>query len=117
MVSLVSAGPYVALIAGMMLTGHPVTSPRERREVRSLAGYRAWETRRERDEFVAVNVPDELLSLWNRTKLQFSGTPEERLEAFLAYAHDHEDEGIEALADDADARLDAMIAEYQERAA
>ena len=87
----------------------------ESRETRSLAAYRGWERRRERDEFVAVNVPADLLPLWERTKLQFRGTPEERLEAFLAYAHDHEGEGVAALADEADAKLEAMIREFQRR--
>ncbi len=87
-----------------------------RREVRCVAAYRSWETRREREQAVTVNLSADLLPLWERTKLQFKGTPSERLEAFLAYAHDHEDAGIEAVMDEADAKLEAMIAEYQGRA-
>src|SRR5271156_224494 len=88
-----------------------------RREVRTTAAYRSWETRREREQAVTVNVPADMLPLWERTKLQFKGTPAERLEAFLAYAHDHNHETIEAVIDEADAKLEAMIREYQGRAA
>lgn len=87
------------------------------RGVRSVAAFRSWETRREHDEFVAVNIPADMLPLWERSKLQFKGSPESRLEAFMAYAHDHEVDGIAAVIDEADAKLDAMISEYQGRAA
>lgn len=84
---------------------------------RSIAGFRAWETRRERDEFAAQSIPSDLLPLWDRTKLQFRGTPETRVEAFMQYAHDAGDgEAIDAVQDEADRKLAAMIREYEARA-
>jgi len=76
---------------------------------RSLGGYRAAETRRERDEFAAANIPDDLIPLWNKTKLNFRGSPEKRAEKFIAYAHDHENESLDATIDEADRKLEAMI--------
>ncbi len=35
---------------------------------RSLAGYRAADTRKERDEFATQNIPSDLIPLWNRVK-------------------------------------------------
>lgn len=81
--------------------------------VRSLAGYRAAETRKERDEFAEQNIPGELIPLWQKTKLNFRGSPEERAEKFLQYAHDHEDESMEATSDAADRKLEAMIREHE----
>jgi hypothetical protein len=81
--------------------------------VRSLAGYRAAETRRERDEFATQNIPSYLIPLWNRVKLNFRGSPEERAEQFLHYAHEHEGEGIEAISEEADKKLEAMIREHE----
>lgn len=83
--------------------------------VRSLAGYRAAETRRERDEFATANIPDDLLPLWEKVKLNFRGTPEQRAEKFIQYAHDHEDDSIEAVSSAADRKLEAMIREHEAR--
>ena len=91
---------------------------RRRRRRRGRAG--TWlgaEHRRERDEAVAVNIPLHLLSLWRRTKHQFKGTPHQRYEAFMQYAHDTEGEEMAALQEDADDKLAAMIREYERRVA
>lgn len=75
----------------------------------SLGAYRSWETRRERDEFAAANIPTDLIPLWEKTKLNFRGSPEQRAQKFVEYAHDHEDEGVEAIIDESDRKLEAMI--------
>lgn len=64
---------------------------------RSRAAYRAADTRREREEAVTVNLPPDLLPLWDKVKASFSGAPDARREAFLQYAHEHGKEAIEAL--------------------
>jgi hypothetical protein len=80
---------------------------------RSLAGYRAADTLRERDEFAAANIPAALIPLWNRVKRQFRGSPEERAEKFIQYAHDHESEDLDAVVSAADRKLDAMIRAHE----
>lgn len=77
--------------------------------------YKGWETRREREQAVTVNIPPDLMSLWNRVKYQFKGTPEERLKAFLEYAHHHQDEGVQFLQTDADRKLNKLIMELKKR--
>jgi hypothetical protein len=99
----------------MRETRFPV-SPKERQAVRQAAAYRGWEKRRERDEAVTVNLPADMLPLWERTKAQFKGTPDERRDAFLQFAHDQGDGAvIEALIDASEARLTGMLREYRSR--
>jgi hypothetical protein len=76
---------------------------------------RGWEHRRELDEAVVVNLPPHLQALWRKTKHQFKGTPERRLEQFMQYAEEHEGEDMAVLQDDADAALAKMIREYERR--
>lgn len=76
---------------------------------RSIGAHRGWETRRERDEFATQNIPDALIPLWEKTKLNFQGSPEKRAEKFVHYAHEHEDESMEAVIDESDRKLEAMI--------
>lgn len=79
-------------------------------ELEELANaYKGWETRREREEAVTVNLPPDLLPLWNRVKYQFKGTPAKRLREFLEYAHNHGGEGIDALQGEADKKLQKML--------
>ncbi len=78
---------------------------------RSTGAYRGWERRRERDEAVTVNIPADLLPLWERVKGGIRGeTPHARFEALMAYAEAHESEAIEAMAEDADRKIEAMLA-------
>ena len=99
----------------MRETRFPV-SPKERQAVRQAAAYRGWEKRREREEAVTVNLPADMLPLWERTKAQFKGTPDERRDAFLQFAHDQGDGAvIEALIDASEARLTGMLREYRSR--
>jgi len=67
--------------------------------------YRAAATRSEREEAVTVNLPADLLPLWRVTRLQFKGAPAKRLDAFLAYAHDHGTEIEHAIDAEAEATL------------
>lgn len=78
-----------------------------------MNGYRGWETRRERDERVTENLPADLLPLWKRMRNQFKGSPMHRYEMFMQYVEEHEDEGIEALVDEADAAVARLIAERE----
>jgi hypothetical protein len=75
----------------------------------SVRAYRGWETRRERDEQVAVNVPDELLPLWERIHSCIEGeTPHARFERFMEYAEEHPDESVAAMQEAADRKVDRM---------
>jgi hypothetical protein len=78
--------------------------------------YKGWERRRENDERVTVNLPADFLPLWDRIKLNFKGTPEQRAESFLHYAHEHGSEVEWAVEEEACAKLEREIAGYQARA-
>jgi hypothetical protein len=49
---------------------------------RSVAAYRGWETRREREEAVTVNLDPGERALFERVKLGLHGKPANRLEKF-----------------------------------
>lgn len=70
---------------------------------------KAWETRRQTEERVLVNIAPEHQALWNRVKTGILGTPHERAEALAQYAHDHPNEAIAAMQEDADAKLAQLI--------
>lgn len=77
---------------------------------RTLAALKAWDTMREADEAVTVNLPIELLPLWHRVKGGIRGeTPHARYEAFMAYAGEHPSEAVAAMADSADAALEVLL--------
>jgi len=65
--------------------------------VSSAAAYKGWERRRENEGRSSVNIPAELLPLWNRTKARFKGTPHQRYERFMHYAEAHPDEAVQAV--------------------
>jgi hypothetical protein len=88
-----------------------------RAEMRRIEGYERQRKREERqklgapsvrrisesDDTVAANIPPEMLLLWERVKGRIRGTDRmTRTEAFLAYAHDHPGEILEAQEDQAD---------------
>lgn len=79
------------------------------------ANLKGWETRREREERVRVNIPPELHALWERTKYDFKGSPDQRQRAFMDYVHDHPGEDVAILQDESDDTLDRMIREYERR--
>lgn len=79
----------------------------------SCRAYRGWETRRQNDERVAVNIAPDLLPLWDRIKGQFKGTPEERFEAFDQYASEHGSEIDQAVNDEAEEKLAREIARFE----
>ena len=95
-----------------------------RAEMRRIEGYERQRKREERGKFatvrrisesddtVSANVPPEMLSLWERVKGRIRGTDwMTRTEAFLAYAHDHPGEILEAQEDQAD----VLVRELEER--
>lgn len=78
----------------------------------SVAAYRAWETMREQDERVTVNIEPHLLPLWRRVKSTFKGeAPHARFEAFMEWAETDEGQRamLEAVQDDADQKLDELL--------
>jgi hypothetical protein len=75
----------------------PYIHKTEREQARSLAAYRGHETRAEREHGVLVNVPDELVPLWQKTKAMFKGTPHQRWERFMEYVEAHPGEAERAL--------------------
>jgi hypothetical protein len=83
---------------------------------RTVESYRAlgrkgWQTRQENDERVAGNLPADLLPLWERVRHQLKGSGvDQRTEAFLQYAHEHESDALQALIEDAEEKLAASIA-------
>ena len=83
---------------------------------RSVAARRGWDRRRENEERVTVNIAPDLMPLWERVRWGLKGTPQERLEAFEAYVHDHPSEVTQALQDAADAKLHAELDEADARA-
>jgi hypothetical protein len=90
---------------------------RKASSARSLGGYRAAETRAEREGRATSDIEamdPALLPLWNRTKRNFKGTPHERYERFLEYAEEHPDEVTESVHEASEAKLDALIREYNE---
>lgn len=78
-------------------------------EDRGSGARRGWEHRRENDEAVRRNIDPGLWPLWERVKLQFRGTPDERTAAFMKYVEDHPDEQWEALQSQSDKKLATMI--------
>jgi hypothetical protein len=71
---------------------------RDRRRAHTRAT--AAERRSESDDEVRVNLPSELISLWECVKRGIRGSPREsRTEAFLRYAEEHPDEVLAALDD------------------
>ena len=57
-----------------------------------------------------MNLPPDLLPLWERIKGQFRGTPEERSRAFLEYVEGHDGEAIAACQAEADRKVAALLA-------
>lgn len=83
---------------------------RRRRRFGHYGTRRGAEHAREREEQAEVNIPPDLLPLWRRTRRQFRGTPHQRYEQFMQYAHDSgEREAMGALQDDADAKLERAL--------
>jgi hypothetical protein len=83
---------------------------------RHVAGCRSWDTRREREQAVTVNIAPDLMPLWERVRWQFKGTPQERLEAFTRYVEEHPDEVTRELQAAAERKLDACLDELDDRA-
>jgi hypothetical protein len=72
------------------------------------------ERRSESDDEVRVNLPDELVALFERVKHGIKGSAREsRTEAFLRYAEQHPDEALSAIDDKTDAVIRDL--ERQER--
>lgn len=72
------------------------------------------ERRSESDDAVRVNLPPELLALWDRVKRSIRGDEyRSRTEAFLDYAAEHPGEVLESVED----RTDALVRELEERQA
>ena len=79
-----------------------------RRKNDAQSARRGWEHRKEKDEAVLVNLDPHEIALWERTKAQFKGTPEQRERSFRQYVHDHPTEiytQLEVVSDSALARL------------
>lgn len=84
---------------------------------RSVGAARGWETRRQNDERVTVNLPPDFLPLWSRIKTQFRGSAQEREEAFLKYAYEHAGEVEHAIDLEAEATLAGEIARFERQPA
>jgi hypothetical protein len=66
---------------------------------------RGWETRRENDEFVEQNIPEELLLLWRKVKGQFKGDPHSRYEAFMEWVEENPDANAQIQMEHAEKKL------------
>jgi hypothetical protein len=82
---------------------------------RARAARRGWEHRREAAQAVTVNLPPELLPLWERIQTAFRGSPDQRQRAFLQYVHEHPGEQIASIQAAADATLARLVAERAAR--
>jgi hypothetical protein len=77
---------------------------------RRLGALRGWEHRREADEAVVVNLPPDLVPLWERVRASIHGeTPHARTEAFLEYVEEHPGEAVCARCESADDTLAALL--------
>ena len=76
---------------------------------RAAAARKGHVTRSEREEAVTVNLPPDLLPLWHRVKAGLRGTPDQRREAFLQYAHDHAGEAVQAMAIASDGKVAEIV--------
>lgn len=72
---------------------------------------KGWERRRENEDRVLVNLAPEHHALWKRTRGMFKGSPEERAEQFQRYVEEHGGEVVESLQDEADAKVERMVAQ------
>ena len=77
---------------------------------------RARDKRSEIDDAVTCCLPPDLLPLWARIRAQFSGTPAQRLDAFLHYAGEHGGEIEQAIDDESEATLAREIRAFEGRA-
>lgn len=115
-VEVVTEGPPVRLatVDGEAVEPVPASGKRRKRPdgARSVAASRGWDRRREREEFAAVNIPANLLPLWEREKGRFTeGTPDDRARAFLEWAEAHERDAVAARDRESATKLAAAVAE------
>jgi hypothetical protein len=98
------------------LTGTP-RAPRAAQSHRhGVAARKGWEKRKERDECVESNLPPHLVPLWEKVKhgRAFTGvTCDRATELFFEYVEAHPKEASRAYIDEADARLEREIKEYE----
>jgi hypothetical protein len=78
---------------------------------RSVASYRGWDKRRERDERVEGNLSPDLVPLWRKVKRGLRcTTSHDCYEAMMQYAHEHPGEAVVAMAEDAERDLEKLLA-------
>jgi hypothetical protein len=103
--------------ATVVQPSQPVAKPAKGRAAcdspRAIAARKAWERRREAEEAVTVNLPAELLSVWKHNRGLFTGSPAERLDAFLQWAHEHDDERLAIMQEEADAAVARLVRERE----
>lgn len=54
---------------------------------------KGWETRKENDDFAKMNIPEKYHLLWEKTKRQFKGNPDQRAEQFMEWVEGGRDLG------------------------
>lgn len=81
-----------------------------RSAARSLAAYRAADTRAEREEAARGEIDPSHQALWKRVGRGIKGTPHERAERFKEYVEENPREAISALDDYADREVARMVA-------
>ena len=86
-------------------------------EKRQAAGRRGAESRQQNEERAKANIPAHLHPLWEQTKGQYKGDPHARAEKFMEHAEANPREAVGAMQASSDARLEALIKEYESRAA
>lgn len=74
------------------------------------------ERKSESDDEVRTNIPHEMIALFERVRTKIKATPGmSRSEAMAQYAHDHPDELLESVQHEADAKVNRLVKELEQR--
>lgn len=85
---------------------------------RKSGARKGWETRRQNEERAAVNLPVEMLLVWESEKAAWGKLdPHARAEACVEWAEEHEGEVAAILEAHAESETDRLIAEFERRSA
>jgi len=83
---------------------------------RKVSARKGWETRRQNEERAAVNLPVEMLLVWEAQKTAWGKLdPHARAEACVEWIEEHESEVAGILEANAEEETDRLISEFESR--